>query len=114
MTLSQLSNPVVDTAMSLANDTFGEYSLQLIKQPPQHVFPDNWFDVELSFETRHNFSRLPDELSLRAELHIHDGTMPRRDPCGDDVAELVGIHSKSHSKSIDDASLFCASNIFVR
>ena len=88
-----LSNP------SLAMPDY--YSLRVTKQPPEYVFPDDWFEIEVAVETQQDAPGSLEHLSLRASVHIHDGRLPMREACAADVAALVSKYIFSHPSLID-------------
>jgi hypothetical protein len=64
----------------MAQPTFIQvfFPIRIAKQPPLHIFPNYWFDVELAAddEAVRNTPKILDDLTLKASAHLQDGDKP--------------------------------------
>jgi hypothetical protein len=80
--------------------------LRLVEQPPPHVFLEQWFSFVLALENQGG-TDIPDRsvsdvdgLTLRTNLQLNYGPMPRIGSCDATLAKLVSLMDKFNRNDV--------------
>lgn len=73
------------------------YNIQVTKQPPPYAFSDELVGFELTVSKQQEGPTDNDQqLTLRANVHLHDGRLPARDVCSSNVAKVVSYRDDNN------------------